>query len=242
MKTYEELQEENRLLRRELAAYREGRVSGNDTMDAHHDGKSRTSDRVSEAYDRHSSYENGSYLSFLIGNFRTGFLYRNFKRIYRVFKPTMFLVRVIRWLMIVLTMVQASVVLLFFAFLSLFMLPALLLVVLTVSLRVLCERRALRRPISEAFAGRKVLVFFSSGANSAFFDRNMRTLLPDYTVIVVQEGGNLFGDIYVDEHGKKKRFLTAYRVSGSYYRIRCHYYFYLRKRYFGRAASISVIY
>jgi hypothetical protein len=154
----------------------------------------------------------------------------------------MIVVRVIRWLMILLTMVQASVVLLFLAFVSLFMLPAVLLILLVLSLRILYERHALQRSITEAFDQRKVLVFFSSGANSAFFDRNMRALLSDYTVIVVGESGNLFGDIYIDENGKKKRFLTAYRVSGSYYRIRRHYYFYLRKRYFGRAASISVIY
>ena len=238
MKTYEELEEENRLLRRELSRYREEGVR----EEGLESRTSRSDERLVEANDRYASYESGSYLAFLIGNFRTGFFYRNFRRIYRVFKPTMIVVRVIRWLMIILTMVQASVVLLFFAFLSLFMLPAVFLITLIVSLRVLCERRALRRPIAEAFEGKKVLIFFSSGANSAFFDRNMRTLLPDYTVIVVQEGGNLFGDIYVDEDGKKKRFLTAYRVSGSYYRIRRHYYFYLRKRYFSKASSVSMIY
>ena len=238
MKTYEELEEENRLLRRELARYRE--VGG--CEESLETPTSRTDGRLLEANDRYASYESGSYLSFLIGNFRTGFFYRNFRRIYRVFKPTMIVVRVIRWLMIILTMVQASVVLLFLAFVSLFMLPAVFFITMIVSLRVLYERRALRRPIAEAFEGKKVLIFFSSGTNSAFFDRNMRTLLPDYTVIVVGEGGNLFGDVYVDEDGKKKRFLTAYRVSGSYYRIRRHYYFYLRKRYFSKAASVSMIY
>lgn len=239
MKTYDELQEENRLLRQELASYREGHRYEEDTEQKQ---INRSNDRFSEASDRYASYESESYFSFLINHFRTGFFYRNFRRIYRVFKPTMIVVRVIRWLMILLTMVQASVVLLFLAFVSLFMLPAVLLILLVLSLRILYERHALQRPIAEAFDQRKVLVFFSSGANSAFFDRNMRALLSDYTVIVVGESGNLFGDIYIDENGKKKRFLTAYRVSGSYYRIRRHYYFYLRKRYFGRAASISVIY
>ena len=70
----------------------------------------------------------------------------------------------------------------------------------------------------------------------------MRTLLPSYTVIVVQEGGNLFGDSYTDADGKKKRFLTAYRAAPQYYRIRRHYYFYLRKHYFDKAASIAMIY
>ena len=240
MKTYEELQEENRLLRRELAAYKEGIEYQEEKINSHNE--KRMGEYFSEANDRYASYESESYFSFLIGNFRTSFLYRNFRRIYRVFKPTMIVVRVIRWLMIFLTMVQASVVLLFVAFLSLFMLPAILLIALFISLRILYERHALRRLISEAFEERKVLIFFSTGVNSTFFDRNMRTLLPDYTVIVVQEGGNLFGDFYLDEEGKKRRFLTAYRVAGSYYRIRRHYYFYLRKKYFARASSISVIY
>ena len=242
MKTYEELQQENRLLRRELAAYRAAEGKGEAIDDESRVQGTKTDDRFLEGNERYASYESESYLSFLIGNFRTSFFYRNFRRIYRVFKPTMIVVRVIRWLMIILTMVQASVVLLFVAFISLMMLPVLLLIALVISLRILYERRALRRPISEAFVKRKVLIFFSSGTNSAFFDSNMRTLLPEYTVIVVQEGGNLFGDVYVDEKGRKKRFLTAYRVSGSYYRIRRHYYFYLRKRYFGRASSVSIIY
>ena len=239
MKTYEELQEENRLLRRELAAYRSNGAQAKADVEA--EGE-KSGERIFLSNERYASYESESYASFLISNFRASFLYRNFRRIYRIFKPTMIVVRIIRYLMIFLTMLQASVVLLAVAFLSLFMLPAVLLFALLVYLRVLWERHLLRKTIGDAFDGKKVLIFFSSGVKSAFFDQNMRTLLSEYTVIVVEEGGKLFSDVYTDEQGRKKRFLTAYRVCHSYYRIRRHYFFYLRKRYFNRALSVSIIY
>ncbi len=236
MKSYEELQEEIRLLRQRLAEYEHLEKP------AVYSENKEAAALFLAGNQRHSKYTRDSYASFVLANFRSTMFYRLYQRIYKIFKPTMIIVRLIRWLMIFLTMVQASVVLLFVLAVSLVALPILLLIALGVWIRVVYERKALHASLIDAFEGKRVLVFFSSGTNSKFFDQNMRTLLPEYTVLVVQEGGNLLGSRYVTSDGKQKRFLTAYPVSHGYYRIRQHYYFYLRKRYFKKAESVSVIY
>ena len=233
MKSYEELLEENRLLREKLEECRSSDVPNAvreaDTL-------------LSSTETKRKVYERGSYLSFLFGNFRSSVFYRLYRRVYRVFRPTMIIVRFIRFLMMFLTMLQASVVILFLTILSLAVLPLLLIAFLFVFVRVLFDRRALHGSVADAFRRKKVLVFFSSDVGGSFFDRNMQTLLPEYTVIVVQEGKGIFGDRVIDSEGRKRRFLTACRMAPGYYRIRRHYFFYVRKRYFGSASSIAMIY
>ncbi len=237
MKSYEELQEENRILRQRLAKCQ----SGHDFPDAE-DTNSKATEQMSSGVKNYDLYEKGSYHSFVLGNLRSSVFYRMYHRASRFFKPAMVLVRVIRGLLLFVTLIQASVVLLFVTALSLLMLPVVLVIFLITYFIILYERHALAPAMRAAIKGKRVLVFFSSATRSEFFDSNMRALSKRYTVIVVQDGGGMFGYDGVDENGRKRRFLTARYTGERYYRVRQNYYFHLKKHYFKDADMVAVVY
>ncbi len=236
MKSYEELQEENRILRQRLAKCQ----SGNDFPDA--DTNSKAAEQMSSGVKNHDLYEKGSYRSFVLGNLRSSVFYRMYHRASRFFKPAMLMVRIIRGLLLFFTLIQVSVVLLVVTAISLIMLPVVLVIFLITYFIMLHERRSLAPAMRAAIKGRRVLVFFSSATRSEFFDYNMRALSKRYTVIVVQDGGGMFGYDGVDERGQKRRFLTAKYTGERYYRVRQNYYFHLKKHYFKDAEMVAVIY
>lgn len=236
MKSYDELQDENRLLRQRLAQYQHMEsaaeaVSGNEAT-AH----------FLESHRLYELHLKKSYIGYLAGNFKNSVFFRFYRRISKFFRPTLFIVRIIRWLLFILTFVQTSVVLLFATVLSLIMLPVIGLIALVAYVIIFHERRKLSKKMEALFGGKRVLVFMSSDARSPFFDSNMHSLSDDYTVIVVKEGGGLFGDDGVDERGRRRRFLTAREMTPQYFLVRQNYYFYLRKKYFKKAAMLAMIY
>ncbi len=236
MKSYEELQEENRLLKQRLAQYQHMETA------AEAASGSEASTRLLASNRMYDLYLKNSYIAFLFGNFRNTVFFRLYQRVSKYFRPTMLIVRIIRWLMLFLTMVQTSVVLLFALVVSLVMLPVLGVIALVTYFIMLHERRRLSRDMETLFSKKRILVFFSSEVKNQFFDQNMRSLSEDYTVIVVQDGGGLFGNDGVDSTGRRRRFLTARKCGAQYYRVRQSYYFYLRKKYFKKAAMIALVY
>lgn len=237
MKSYDELREENRLLRQMLEQYRHTGALPQETPDTGYVGTH------AEQVHRKAFSMSGGYFSYLAGNFRETAVYRLYRRLYRLFRPTMVVVRIIRYLLIFFTMLQASVVLLAVAAVSLVCLPFFLLAMLFVYLRYLLERGRRNEEMKKAILSKKVLVFFEEqGKERAFFDANMREMSESYTVFVVQGGGGFFGSVAKGAQGKKARFLTALRAGDSYYRLTPRYYFYLRRRYFDMAEMTAISY
>ncbi len=237
MKSYDELQEENRLLRQQLEHYRHTGGIAAEPSDTACVGT------PMESSHRRAFSTSGGYLSYLAGNFRETAVYRLYRRLYRLFRPTMVVVRIIRYLLIFFTMLQASVVLLAVAAVSLVCLPFFLLAMLFVYLRYLMERRRKNAEMKRAILSKKVLVFFEEqGKERPFFDANMREMSGSYTVLVVQGGGGFFGSVAKNAEGKRARFLTALGAGESYYRLTPRYYFYLRKRYFDKAEMTAISY
>ena len=233
MKSYDELLEENRLLRQQLEnCQNSSGETGEDVRPSHLTEGSRYADRMS-----------GGYLSYIVNTLHDTSFYRLYRRLYRVFRPGIVIVRILRYLMIFFTMLQASVVLFFAVAVSLVCLPFFLLALAFFNVRYLVERRKMRRDLLRAIAGKRVLIFFEEqGKERPFFDANMRAISKEYTVLAVHTGGGYFGGVMKDANGKKKRFLAAVCICDTYYRIRPRYYFYLKKHCLDKAAMTGVIY
>ena len=237
MKSYDELEEENRLLRKQLEHYRHMGAAPSEPADT------LCGITPAERAHRKSFSMSGGYLSYLTGNFKETAVYRLYRRLYRLFRPTMVVMRIIRYLMIFFTMLQASVVLVAVAAVSLVCLPFFLLAMLFVYLRYLLERRRKNAEMERVIRSKRVLVFFEEQGNERpFFDANMREMSTSYTVFVVQGGGGFFGSRTKNEEGRHVRFLTAHRSGATYYRLTPRYYFYLRRRYFGNAEMTAISY
>lgn len=169
-------------------------------------------------------YGQPSYLRFLLRVIKDSRSYARYARLRAFFSPTLWVVRIFRWARILFRILELSAVLVVAAAIFLLLLPILLLGLIGFWIAVVRERRRMNRRILPLLVGRRVLVLFGDGAIPS-------SLASQYTVFLVGEMDPVRAPAAV-----------AMRRSDGVILIREHYFFYLRRTLFLRAARVALLF
>ena len=116
-----------------------------------------------------SAYSARGYFTFFLQTVKRRFIYRAWRTVRGIFRPPLFVMRVIRVLWLAVGFLQVSAVALLFSALFLVLLPALLLVALFLLLAGAgAVRRAVRLLVAEGAGGRYLFVFVGEKISPAY--------------------------------------------------------------------------
>ena len=111
----------------------------------------------------HALYRAGGYFSFFVSTLRYRVLYRTWRRVSAFFRPTLFVVRALRVLMLALAVLQASAAALVFSALFVVLFPALLLFSLSFLVAGAGANRRAVEALLPRIAGERVIFLFLDG-------------------------------------------------------------------------------
>lgn len=173
---------------------------------------------------RNLLYGQPSYLRFLLQVLKDSRSYARYTRLRALFSPTLWVVRILRWVRILLRVLETSAVLVVAAAFFVLLFPIFLLLVLGLGIAVVRERQRANRRIRPLLSGRRVLVLFGGTAIPA-------SLVSQYTVLLVGEMDPVRAPASVALHRSDGVIL-----------LREHYFFYLRRHLFFHAARVALLF
>lgn len=182
MSRYVRLLVENRRLRRRIALLERERTGSDDKRtQGRVESLLRTSKRLEKKYKRKS------FFLYMISSFRYSATYRFYSMLRRIFKPTMLITRMFRWVMIVLTWIETSAFFLLFSTVFLIFLPIIgLLSVTTLAFSYFRQQRQMRQ-LRRQIVGKRLIVFLRNETITPFFCATVRLFASDYTILIVAE-------------------------------------------------------
>ena len=180
----------------------------------------------------HTLYHAGGYFSFFVSTLRYRVLYRTWRRVWAVFRPTLFVVRALRVLTVVLAVLQASAAALVFSAIFVLLLPALLFLSLAFFIAGAGANRRAVEALLPRIAGERVLLLF-------FDDR----LTQSYRSLADGYGGTVFFVSTAPRAlvGERMRFPAACTPYCGGYLITPRCYFRLR-RHLSSAACVTLVF
>ena len=182
-------------------------------------------------------FEYGSYLSFVIGRIRNGGVWSAVKNAYKHIRKYTLITAVLRTLVTVVALLEKSALLLLVLTVALFLLPLAIIPMVFIIIGSIIGYFRMHRIVGEwLFGAERVTVYLTSedflgkgGMNFKVTNENAFDTAPLFARCAMVEAGEYTHPVIVVCGG---RFLTAKWEGFNLLKVKCHYFFILKKYYF----------